>query len=145
MYLTATIKLQHNSALGCMYLTATIRLQHNSALVCMYLTATIRLQHNSALGCMYLTATIRLQDESLWLALLRALQVLPQSLEVFWQHICLGTELIMSREQCCHGCDAACKRLLATQLQHASEMVDLLQECIQDVRFVTHRNVSVKI
>ncbi len=94
---------------------------------------------------MYLTATIRLQDESLWLALLGAFEVLPQSLEVFWQHIRLGTELIVSREQCCHGCDAACKRLLATQLQHASKMVDLLQECIQDVRFVTHSNISGKL
>ncbi len=94
---------------------------------------------------MYLTATIRLQDESLWLALLGALEVLPQSLEVFWQHIRLGTELIMSREQCCHGCNAACKRLLATQLQHASKMVDLLQESFQDVSFVIRSNISGKI
>ncbi len=77
-------------------------------------------------GEMYLTAAIRLQNKRLWLALLGALEVLPQGLKVFWQDVRLGAELVVSQKLCCHCCDAACKCFLAAQLQHASKVIDFL-------------------
>ena len=77
----------------------------------------------------HLTATVRLQDEGPRFALLRAFEVLPQRLKIFWQDVCLGAELVVSRKQGCHGCDAACKRLFATQLQHAGKVIDFLHIC----------------